>query len=108
MSSYSGYFILKDTISSVKKIHKCSTLLKVDDLQIIQQVQPIYIIYGLSGPTAPIESIGIVPPNPHISSYITKSDLDKSFQQSSDLISILYQYTFQLSPSIAQIGRGVV
>ena len=47
MSRYIGYFICKDIISSVQHSHKCSTLLKVDYLQIAQQALLIYITHNV-------------------------------------------------------------
>ena len=48
VSSYSGYFICKKTISSVQHSHECSTILQVDYIQITQQAQPIYIPHNVS------------------------------------------------------------
>ena len=69
-------FICKYTGSSVQHFHKCSTLLQVYYIQITQQDQPIYIPKKGSHPISPIETIDIVPPTPHISSYLTKYDLE--------------------------------
>ena len=88
MSRYSVSFICKDTISSVKTIHKCSTLLQVYYLQITQQDQPIYIPHKRSAPIAPIETIDTVPPTPPIPpilSYLTKSELDNIIHKASDI-----------------------
>ena len=97
MSRYIVSFIYKDTISSVQHLYKCSNLLQVDYLKIIQQDQRIYIRHKRSGPTAPIETIDIVTPTPPIPSYLEKSDLDNIIQQTHDILSISEQYTAQHS-----------
>ena len=59
----------------------------------------MYIPQKHSGPTAPIETIYIVPPTLPISSYLTKSDFYNIIQQASNILSILKQYTDQHSSS---------
>ena len=103
LSRYSGSFVCKETRSSVEHFHKCSTLLQVDYLQITKQDQPIYIPHKHSGPTDPIETIGILPPTPPIFSYLKKSEPTTAFNKPL----ILYQFQINIQPSIHQ-ASGLV
>ena len=48
VSRFSGYFICKETRSSVQHFHERSTILQVDYLSTTQQDQPIYIPHNFS------------------------------------------------------------
>ena len=77
LSRYSGYFICKETRSSVQHFHKCSNILQVHYLQITKQSETIYIPHNVSLHEQTLDIVPPIPPTSPTLPYLTKSDLNK-------------------------------